>query len=466
MNDNARPYSGPTSRIERFPWLMFLFLAVVFFVCNHDPYLSKKGVASFNPSEGDLVTGVDAHSLIRRIAFLSLGLFALATLIRRRGARLRINGSLGWAMLFFAGWAVLSLAWAEDAVLTLRGLAAFGVLCLAAAAIARRCSLREVVLFTFFCGILFLLIGVSAELLLGTFHPFAPGYRFAGTLHPNHEGINCALLLLSGVAAADMERRGRMLFRACAALGLVFLVLTASRTAFAAAIIALAVYLAAKRSRRDKLLLGLSIGIAFSLFLLVTEAAPYSALQRAALLGRDDAPSESLNGRTGVWEECRRYVDRRPMFGYGFGGFWSERHIAEISDAQKWGVAQGHSSYVECLLDLGLVGLATFVLVLIGGIARSLAFHRTSRAPAFAFTGAFLTFCVANGLLESAVLRSLQLTVLALVVLIELGFRRHEFGVRRYLSYASSRYYRCGMHIQQGRHASKRPAKPHTTGNG
>ncbi len=170
-------------------------------------------------------------------------------------------------MLFFAGWAVLSLAWAEDTALTFRRLVVFAILCLAAAAIARRYSLREIVLLTFFCSILFLLIGVSAEILLGTFRPFAPGYRFAGTLHPNHQGINCALLLLSGVAAADTEKRGRMLFRACALLGLVFLILTASRTTFAAAMLALALYLAAVSSRWAKTALGLGLGIAFCVLL-------------------------------------------------------------------------------------------------------------------------------------------------------------------------------------------------------
>jgi O-antigen ligase len=444
---------------------MFLFLAVAFFLCNHDLYLSKKGIDAFNPSEADLVAGVDAHSLIRRIAFLSLGLFAVASLIRHRGARLRIRGSLGWTMLFLVGWAVLSLAWAEEPALTLRRLEAFGILCIAAAALARRCSLRETVLLTFYCSLLFLVIGVSAEILLGTFRPFTPGYRFAGTLHPNGQGINCALLLLAGIAAGDTEKHRRTVFRASALLGLLFLILTASRTGFAAAIVALAVYLAAVCSRRAKTVLGLGVGIAFCSLLLVLGNALLPDLRSTLNLGRDDSTVGSLNGRTGVWEECRHYIDRRPLVGYGFGSFWTQRHITEISATQKWGVAQAHSAYLECLVDLGLVGLAAYVFALLGGIARSFAFHRASQAPAFAFSGAFLTFCLVDGLLDSAVLVSMQLIFLTAAVLIELAFRRHEFGFRRYLSYVLSRNYGCGLHLQQSRDASKRVAKPHASTN-
>jgi exopolysaccharide production protein ExoQ len=427
MNYLAWPQSGTTSRIRRFPWLTFLFLAVVFFLCQHDLLYSNKVTETFNPSQDELIGALDAGSLSRRVALLALALFAVASLDRHRGARLRINGPLGWTTLFFASWAVLSLVWAEDAALTFRRLLVFATLCLAATAIARRFSLREVVLLTFFCSILFLIIGVSAEIALGTFRPFTPGYRFAGTLHPNHQGINCALLLLSGFAVADAQKRRRVLFRACALVGLVFLILAASRTAFAAALLALAVYLAAVSSRWSKTVLGLGLGIIFCFLLMVFGSAWLPGLKGAAMLGRDDSSVDSLNGRTGIWDEVHHYIHERPILGYGYGGFWSERHITEITQilaTQTFGVGEAHSAYLECLLDLGFVGLAAYVFALLGGIARSFALYRASQAPAYAFSGAFLIFCVANGLLESAILLSIILTFLIILVLIELGFRR------------------------------------------
>jgi O-antigen ligase len=431
MNYLARERSGITFRIGRFPWPTFLFLAVVFFLCQHDLYYSTKVTETFNPSEDELIVALDAGSLSRRVALLALVLFAMASLHRHRGAPLRINGSLGRILLSYAGWAALSLTWAEDPALTFRRLAVLATLGLAAAAIARRFSLREIILLTFFCSVVFLFIGISAEIALGTFRPFTLGYRFAGTLHPNHQGINCALLLLSGVAAAHTEKRRRTVFRACALLGLVFLILTASRTAFASALLALAAYAATVSSRRAKTVLGLGLGIAFLGLLMVDGNLLLPQLKSAAMLGRDESTLDSFSGRTGIWREVGDYIRQRPALGYGYGGFWTERHIKRTSSTLRWGAAEAHSAYLECLLDLGLVGLAAYVFALLGGIARSFALYRASQTHAFAFCGAFLVFCVVNGLLESATVLSIILIFLIIAVLVHLGFRRPAIEYRR-----------------------------------
>lgn len=416
----ASAYSRPTSKIERFPWLTALFLAGVFFFSYHDLYWSRWILEAGDASS--IAAAIAEGSLTHRIAFLVLGFFAVVSLVRHRGAQLRINGLLGRIMLLYAAWAVLSLAWAEDASLTFRRLVIFVILCLAAAAIARRFSLREIVLLMFVCSMLFLLVGLSAEVALGTFRPFTPGYRFAGTLHPNREGINCALLLLSGVAAADTEKHRRMFFRACALLGLVFLVFTGSRAAFWGAILALAAYLYAVCSRRAKTAFSLGLGIAICVLLMDLGNAPLSDLQSAVLLGRNDSTVATLTGRTGIWEDVDYYIHQRPILGYGYRSFWTPGHVREISASQGWAVGAAHSAYIGSLLDLGSVGLATFVLVLLGGVARSFTHHRASHAPAFAFSGAFLIFCLADGLLDSVMLEGTSLMFLSITVLVRLAF--------------------------------------------
>ena len=87
-------------------------------------------------------------------------------------------------------------------------------------------------------------------------------------------------------------------------------------------------------------------------------------------------------------------------------------------------MAEAHSSYIECLLSLGLVGLAAYIFALIVGIKRSFSYLKKSHNVAFAFSGAFLIFCATDGLAESAVLLSPTLSFLTMAVLIELGFRR------------------------------------------
>jgi exopolysaccharide production protein ExoQ len=405
------------------PWLMFLFLAAVIFLVQHDLSYSKKGTDNYNPTEDDITAAVTEGSLTRRVALVSLGLFAIVSLIRQRANRcLRINGSLGWILLGFATWAFLSPIWAEVLGLTLRRLLVFAILCIAAVAIARRLSLREIMLWTFYSSALYLVVGVLAEVLLGTFRPFASGYRFAGTIDPNTQGANCALLLLSGVAAAKVEKHRRTFFRACALLGFVFLILTASRTSFAAALLALAAYLAAVCSKRAKILIAYALSIGFCLLLLVLGNGLLLRLRSAVTLGRDDSNFDSFNGRRNIWEDVSYYIDRRPILGYGYGGFWTPGHIAEISGMEKWGVPNGHSAYLDYLLMLGAVGLFAYMVSLLGGIWCAFRFQRLSRDSVFAFSGAVLVFCAFDGLLESGPISPSHLMFLTFVLLGRLAF--------------------------------------------
>jgi exopolysaccharide production protein ExoQ len=354
---------------------------------------------------------------------LLLGLFATISLFRNWSYdRPRINGPLGWLLLGFAAWALLSLSWAEDIALTSKRLIVFVILSIAALAVARRHSLREIILWTFFSTTLFLVIGFLSEALLGTFHPFGSGYRFAGTMHPNGQGINCGLLLLSGVAAADTEKCRPWLFRCCALVGFGFLLLTGSRTAFAAVMLALAPYFVLVSSRLSKAVVTLGLSIALWIPLVVGGGALFSDLQSATMLGRKDSGGDSFNGRNDIWQECAYYVARRPITGYGFGGFWDQYHISEISASSKWGVSSGHSAYLDCVLELGLVGLIAYVLALFLGIERAFRFYKISHSPAFAFSGAVLLFCLLDGLLESVSITPTLLMFLCMVTLAQLAY--------------------------------------------
>ena len=434
-------------RMSQFPWLIFFFIAVIFLLYQHDFYISKNAAEAFNPTEQDLLARGAVVTLKREVFFFSLGLFALADSLWFRRAWPRINGLLGWAMLVFAGWAVGSIAWSDDVTQTIKRLASYGMFALAGAALSRRCSLRQIVLMTFSWSLLFLGIGLFFELLLGTFRPFAPGYRFAGTLHPNSQGINCAILFLSGLAAADMNERRRRSLRFCALLGILFLILTASRTAFAAALIAICVYWGKTWSSRLKGVVISGSVVLFCTFFLFLGSAARPALQNAVMLGRHDSTPGSFNGRTGIWEDVEYYIEQRPLLGYGFDSFWTEHRIMVLSKAETWGMDDAHSAYLECLLELGFVGFATYLIILLTGICWSFALRKTSRTPDFAFCGALLTFCLIDGIFESAAIRPTILAFLATTVLFALASWKQKPDMRRCMDHGSSRNYRRRLYV-------------------
>lgn len=414
------------AQLARPPWLVFVFLAVVFFFVYHDIRTARDG---YYPSEDELASAVAEGSASRRLALLALGAFAIVSLIRQRaGGRIQIKGALGFIVIAFAGLAFVSPLWAEDKLLSLTRVAVLLILCTAALAVALRYTLREIILWALFTSGAYAALGIFLEMIFANFHPLASGYRFAGTLHPNSQGINCAVLLLSAIAAANLERRGRRFFQVCAVVGFVFLVLTASRTAFAASFLALAVYGGVTWSRRSKLVIAYALSIALCLVGLILGDALLPDLKSAVMLGREDSSSASLNGRIGVWDEIGPYVQRRPILGYGYGAFWTPSRISEISEGEKWGIPNSHSAYLDNLLALGAVGLLTYVFLLFIGIRRAFHVLRISRDSAYAFCGVLLVFCAVDGFLETAAANPSLPMFLCLVILTHLVLKGEPRG--------------------------------------
>lgn len=57
----------------------------------------------------------------------------------------------------------------------------------------------------------------------------------------------------------------------------------------------------------------------------------------------------------------------RPLGGYGYGGFWTARHVIELSRMVPWAPGEAHSMYLDSLLDLGTVGGLALALMFFWG---------------------------------------------------------------------------------------------------
>ncbi len=75
----------------------------------------------------------------------------------------------------------------------------------------------------------------------------------------------------------------------------------------------------------------------------------------SSALGR----SEDLTGRSDIWAFLVPYAMKEPVFGYGFGGFWTDamRHAVGSSHA--------HNGYLEVILSLGVFGLFLVTMFLL-----------------------------------------------------------------------------------------------------
>ena len=417
-------YPRAKSRGSRnpYPWLVFLFLAVAFFLSSHDPSGAQRTLDDYNRSQDDIVQGVSSGSSVRQAALLGMGAASLLSLVSYSAPRrLRFTGATSYVLAAFAGWAAVSVVWADAPGMSAKRLMASVILCFTAAAVVRMFSLRQIVMWVFFATASFLLISIALEIVAGAFQPWASGYRFAGTQHPNGEGIECGLLVLSGLAAARVDRQRLWIYRMFAGAGAIFLLLTQSRTSLIATLLGVTAYLTI--SGISKKLIQLSAIVATCLIVAALGMGLSPVLTSALSKQRDgDASVESFAGRTQIWQDVTAYILRRPVLGHGYGGFWTPEHINAISDEEKWGVPDSHSAYVDYALTLGAVGLLLYLACLIQGVWKSLSLWKATSNKAIPFLTAILIFGAVDGFFESSIGEGSLLMFLCMIVLVWLGF--------------------------------------------
>jgi exopolysaccharide production protein ExoQ len=405
------------------PWLLFGVLSVALFFIAHFPVELHKTWDDFNNQSDEVIAqDYSSGSSVRQIVLISLGVFALISLVTRRSdRRLRMDGLLSWVLVIFTGWAVLSLAWSEDPPLTLKRVAILVILSTVAVAMVQRFTLHEIVLWMFFNMASFLVVSIIVELIAGAFHPFAANYRFSGTQHPNGEAIECGILFLSALAAGRLEKQHRWIFWTFGSLGVTFLLLTRSRTSLVATLLGLAAYVTILRPWKTIRIALPVLGVLVPLILLLISVGAIS--KNATALGREDVVNspDSISGRTVLWNHVGPYIRQQPIGGHGYEAFWTPAHISVISEKLEWGVPDSHSAYVDCLLSLGYVGLTLYCLSFIGGLWRVFGFYQRTRDADFAFLAGLLVFCIVNGSLESALGEGGVLTVISLLVLFRLA---------------------------------------------
>ncbi len=400
MNTVER-HGGTGGGNQRFTAIAFLFLFGVFFAsARYD--LSYCAHPVGDPNGG--AAAIEGGDAIRRAALASLSGAAVLSLLRKRRQQLRVNGPIGLLIPFYLFWASASIGWADEPSLAARRVTILLFLSVGALAVAERFSLPDIVYLTFFiCGVI-LLMSVCAELLLGTFSPADPAWRFGGIMDAVAQGWNCGLLAISAVALATMRKRHRGLLLLIAVAATLFMAMTRSRMAFATAILGVAVYLSllSFKSRRLVIISGyLGVGCLGACYLLGL----LSSVTSLGNLGRGQegaATIGTLTGRVPLWEECLRYAAERPLTGYGYDSFLTPAHFTQIGSIIGWQPATLHSGYFETLLGVGLVGATTFVIILV--LAVKSAVSASQRHNSYAFAAAVLSWLFGNLFTEAYLL--------------------------------------------------------------
>ena len=410
---------GIAPQFWRIPWLSFILLTLLFFGALHDVQFSLHDNTE-TPIE-DRIAQLAEGSIGRRVSFALLGLFGLVALVRKRGQRLQAQWPPAHLILFFLIWACMSVTWSTEPAITLRSLVVLGTFWLAAMGLTRRTTVDQIILFTLFASSVYLIAGIVAEISLGTFEPFTAGYRFAGTLHPNEQGTNCAVLALSGIATAQANTRWRGVIMVWIGVGVTFVALTGSRVAFVAILIALAGYFLLTTQISQKLMVALTVLVCAALALLFFGQTFVDGVIGVAHLGRED-PLATITGRLELQKLSVAFASERPILGFGYGAFWSPDRIYEASSFLGGRISGSTSAYLELILNTGLVGMGVFVLILAVGFNRCRALYGLTARTGYAFMAMLLLYSTLTGLAYSGPVQPTFLAFLTWLALVRAGW--------------------------------------------
>jgi exopolysaccharide production protein ExoQ len=391
---------------------MVILLAPIFFFMNHELDYSYEGSSIESSATSEETASLEDRALEgnvqRRTALFSLGVLSvLGMMFVKRRNRFQYEEPLVWALFFFGIWSVASVIWSIDVPWTLRKLLAFGIFCFCAVVLATRFSVDFLPECVFYLTGIFLLAGISVEIVSHIFQPWSNEYRFSGGVHPNVQAINCVMLLLGAVSLAERSRhRLRMFQWIAAAIALIFLILTKSRTSLLCALLALTITYIIKTPNKWKALAYLFGFACFGLILgvFVSEILATNALEMV-LLGRETEETLTLTGRTSIWDTAMKFINWRPILGYGFNSFWTPPHIRAFSETMGWNISDAHSVYLDQLLSTGLVGLLSYSAILILGIKNSVVNFTKTREPGYGFLLMLFLFFSVHGFLESTLIQ-------------------------------------------------------------
>ena len=346
----------------------------------------------------DRLESVDAGSSSWRLLLAAVGGICL---ILPTQNRVSASSPVTWLVASFVGWLGLSLLWSANPPHTLFKLVVLGVFGVAALGFSRQLTSRQLGIVFGLCSAAFIVIGVVAEILQGTFL-HADDYRFTGTTHPNTQACFSAVVCLTA-ELFQRPNRSRLPVLGLWGLGFFGLLAAKSRTSMLAVLTGLFILriLKARGEKRLVLVAGALMVVAAGLFVTTSLGArAQGQLGGVVSMGRDDDTAE-LTGRLPLWLFLRDSIVKSPLVGHGYLAYWDADQVEYLSDHFAWEIPHGHNMYLDIMLDGGLVALTLFVSLLLVALTISAYRFVFQDDNGAAFTCSLIVFALIHGFGES-----------------------------------------------------------------
>lgn len=190
--------------------------------------------------------------------------------------------------------------------------------------------------------------------------------------HKNYAGPTMAVsAIILYLWSVDVSRKYKLVFMSLAMLAVVFVQQAGSGMGKALIFILICLlgflrFLKRLPPRTAFACMGVFLAIAVSLVILITENAEYIIVEK---LGKD----MTLTGRTYIWAHVVDAINKYPLFGYGYGGFWQEWRgpndpSFNVRTPSGFKAMHAHNGFLDMGLDFGWIGLSLFSLSLLVNI--------------------------------------------------------------------------------------------------
>ena len=358
----------PTSSSVRTRVALALVIAAAYLLIAHTWSMSRdyqiQGQQKFHEQENRLAVRQRGVTGTSAMGYLLLGAAGAVCLVSRPLRNSRFTHPLNLICLAYFAWCSSSILWSQSVSIGFRKTSILALVLLGAFGMARKVNLTDLPWIVVIISTIYIFYGLVAEMYHGTFQPWKSDYRFAGTVHPNDQGLYAAILCLSAVCLSWQRRGYAWLRYGLLGVGLMSLIMSKSRTSLASLILAFLVILLLRARGQQRLLLSSSlvslaclVGIGYGFVTVST----LDITEEFATMGRQ-SNVESLSGRVPLWNELLEAVEQRPFAGYGFGSFWNEKNIRKYSEKFAWNIPHAHNAYIDLVLATGGVGLALYLL--------------------------------------------------------------------------------------------------------
>jgi O-antigen ligase len=401
----ALDFRAAAAKRRRWPWVTAILIVIGFFMAVHELNASQEWQENAQKDVQQLVQNEESGRPIRQAGVLLLGAVGFVLLVRKTEHPWRINALVLLPLVMLILWAVLSASWSPDPAISFKRVVALLCGVMLAAGLVRQYEMETIAEMALLNGVVVALVGVVVELVLSRTYATNEEYRFAGTIHPNHQGAYAAVMLLSSMYLGWVKHDRRFWFFALFAIAVLFA--TKSRTALAAVIAGAVVFIALVWKPRQKVTIFLVAFCVVTTTIMLDIAGAFSNLEQTVLLDRQNADPTTLTGRTVIWEfafDKIRDDSTRMLTGFGFGGFWTKDMVAELDSRAHFKLAEGHNAFLDLLLECGVVGLFFYLWALFASSVALFSRAKTQKSVAAAFGVSILMFAVVHHVAESGLL--------------------------------------------------------------